>query len=450
VRLGALKRHWERLGRQDPFWAALTHHDKAGRRWDADAFFRSGIEELGAALERAERLGITVSRDRALDFGSGAGRLTQAMARQFVRSDGVDISASMLAAAARHNRFPDRCFYHLNAAPDLSLFADGTFSFIYSTLVLQHMEPRYSTGYIRELLRVLAPGGLLVFQVPGHHGAIEPSQGDVRTPSAGRLPAGGFRARLLPDPTPFNAPAGELLNLTVTVENRSTQLWPALPDSNGRFQIKLGNHWLHQNGRMLQRDDGRSPLPHDLTPGERVKMVVGVRAPQWDGDYWIELDLVQENISWFAEKGSPTARVACRVTGGLPPFSLSDAPPRAGAVEGVKPDVRFRDRHPRIFRVLFVMGLRDAYWTWRRILDRVRARRDRVIVAVREFGSEPVVSRLINWWRSRPFAARMEMHCVPRSEVLAIVQEQGGRVVDTEEEMIPGGLQSYRYWISKS
>jgi hypothetical protein len=43
----------------------------------------------------------------------------------------------------------------------------------------------------------------------------------------------------------------------------------------------------------------------------------------------------------------------------------------------------------------------------------------------------------------------MEMHCVPRSEVLAIVQEQGGRVVDTEEEMIPGGLQSYRYWIVK-
>src|SRR5687767_10465362 len=179
MQLAVLRRHWERLGRRDPFWAALTHRDKAGRRWDAESFFRSGAEELAAVLGRAERLGVVVSRRRALDFGSGAGRITQAMAREFDRSDGVDISASMLAVAARHNRFPDRCVYHLNDAPDLSLFADATFSFIYSTLVLQHMEARYSTGYIRELLRVLVPGGLLVFQLPGHQGAIEPSAGDA-------------------------------------------------------------------------------------------------------------------------------------------------------------------------------------------------------------------------------------------------------------------------------
>ena len=443
MQLAALRRHWERLGRRDPFWAVLTHRDKAGRRWDAESFFRSGVDEIASVLQRADRLGVAVSRRRALDFGCGAGRLTQALANEFERSEGVDISASMLAVAKRHNRFPDRCLYHLNAAPDLSLFGDGTFTFIYSTLVLQHMEPRYSTGYIRELLRVLAPGGLLVFQLPGHQGVTEPSAGDLRTASTGRLPAEAFRARLVTNPTPVSASAGELTTLTVRVENRSPHPWPALPDSQGRFQIKLANHWLHHDGTLLQRDDGRSPLPHDMASGSHADLMLGVRAPVHDGDYWIEVDLVQENISWFAERGSPTTRVACRVSGGLPPQRIARPATRP-------PDPAFRHRHPRIFRVLFATGLRDAYGTWRRGLDRLRLRRDRLIVAVREFGYDPVVPRLINWWRNRPFAPRMEMHCVPRSEVLAIVQEDGGRVLDIEEELMPGGFQSYRYWVSKS
>jgi hypothetical protein len=99
--------------------------------------------------------------------------------------------------------------------------------------------------------------------------------------------------------------------------------------------------------------------------------------------------------------------------------------------------------------VLLLTGLRDGYWAWRRVLDRLRTRRDRAIVAVREFGYEPFLPRLINWWRNRPFAPRMEMYCVPRSEVLALVREHGARIVDIEEEDMPGGLHSYRYWISK-
>lgn len=445
MELAALRRHWERLGRRDPFWAALTHRDKADGGWDAEAFYRSGSRELAAVLQRAERLGITVLRRRALDFGSGAGRITQAMAGEFVRTDGVDISRSMLAVAGRYNRFPHRCFYHLNAAPDLSLFDDATFTFIYSTLVLQHMEPRFSKAYIRELLRVLAPGGLLVFQLPGHHGRIEPADAWTRTGVAGRLPEGAFQAGIVAETTLLTARAGELITLAVTVQNRSGHHWPALADARGRFQIKLANHWLREDGLMLRRDDGRSPLPHDLAPGAQVEIMLGVTAPERNGTYWIDLDVVQEDVNWFAELGSPTARVHCRVTDGLPFEPVAEH-----RDDEPQPAVRFRDRHPRIFHVLLVTGLRDLYWAWRRVLDRVRARRDRMIVAVRQFGRNPLVPRLINWWRNRPFAPRMEMHCVPRSEVLAIIGEHGARVVDTEDENMPGGLHSYRYWICKS
>ena len=89
--------------------------------------------------------------------------------------------------------------------------------------------------------------------------------------------------------------------------------------------------------------------------------------------------------------------------------------------------------------------MRDVYWAWRRAVDRVKARRDRIIVATREHLH---LGRLVNWWKGKPFAARMEMHCVPRADVVALVEEAEGRVVDVEEEWTPGFL-SCRYWIVK-
>lgn len=38
-------------------------------------------------------------------------------------------------------------------------------------------------------------------------------------------------------------------------------------------------------------------------------MVVGVRLPHVPGRYLVELDLVHESITWFAEHGSPTTTV---------------------------------------------------------------------------------------------------------------------------------------------
>ena len=41
----------------------------------------------------------------------------------------------------------------------------------------------------------------------------------------------------------------------------------------------------------------------------------------------------------------------------------------------------------------------------------------------------------------------MDMHCVPQDEVGALIRECGGTLVDTEKELVPGGFQSYRYWV---
>lgn len=447
MRLGALKWHWERLGKRDPYWAVLTHPDTRGGGWDLEQFFRSGVDEIAAVLQQAEHLGLTVPLTRALDFGCGVGRLTQAMAGHFGRCDGVDISASMLQVARRHDRHPDRCAYHVNTASDLSLFADASFTFVYSTLVLQHMEPRYAKGYVRELLRVLAPGGLLVFQVPSHRLGVEPSIGAASTRIEGPLPAAAFKARLSAESSSLSLRADELWPLAMTVENCSSQAWSALPDAWGRHRISVANHWLDEDGEQLERDDGRSPLPHDVGPGAQVDLAIGVTAPRHAGTYLLELDLVQEGICWFAQKGSEVLRIPCRVTGGL-----AGPPPRRARREIAPvpaPATPFRTRHPRLFFLLRVTRLRDIYWAWRHAVDHVKARRDRVIITLKERLFELVIAPIINWWRRKPFAPRMEMHCVPRAEVLEILAAGGGRVANIDEDLRPGGYQSCRYWVCK-
>ncbi len=158
--------NWNRFGETDPFWAVLAWPGMEDGRWDPDAFFATGREEIEAVLAYVDSLGVSIARDAALDFGCGVGRLTQALAPHFARVHGVDISETMIDIARKFNQYDQRCQYHLNPRDDLSLFDDGVFDFIYSNITLQHMPPRFSRGYIREFLRVLKPGGLAIFQIP--------------------------------------------------------------------------------------------------------------------------------------------------------------------------------------------------------------------------------------------------------------------------------------------
>jgi SAM-dependent methyltransferase len=54
----------------------------------------------------------------------------------------------------------------LNEQDSLAGFADNHFGFIYTSIVLQHIAEPYSRNYLTELVRLLTPGGALVFQIP--------------------------------------------------------------------------------------------------------------------------------------------------------------------------------------------------------------------------------------------------------------------------------------------
>jgi 2-polyprenyl-3-methyl-5-hydroxy-6-metoxy-1,4-benzoquinol methylase len=167
MNLDELRANWNELGDIDPLWAILSVPEYKGNRWKIEDFFRSGQSAVADILDRiGGELGLPIQHRSALDFGCGVGRLTQALADRFNDVHGVDIAPSMIDSARRYNRAGHRCTYHLNERDDLEIFEDSRFDFVLSEIVLQHMQPVYALRYISEFVRVLSPGGLLVFQAP--------------------------------------------------------------------------------------------------------------------------------------------------------------------------------------------------------------------------------------------------------------------------------------------
>jgi ubiquinone/menaquinone biosynthesis C-methylase UbiE len=123
------------------------------------------FEESGK--REAEVISKLVDRDAVvLDLGCGVGRVAKYLA-PFVRElHGVDVSENMVRYAKENCRELGNVHIKVNNGKDLSLYSDGTFDFVYSFLVFQHLEKEDALTYITEVYRVLKNGGRALLQFP--------------------------------------------------------------------------------------------------------------------------------------------------------------------------------------------------------------------------------------------------------------------------------------------
>ena len=154
--------NWPRPIRCGPSSRTRSKH---GKRWTVEEFYATGMAEVQADVARIGQLDPGLRRRNALDFGCGTGRLTQALAAHFKSVVGVDISRQMIELARRHSSNPRVAFVQ-SARPDLREFSGGSFDLVYTRITLQHIAPRYTRRYLREFVRLLAPGGIAWIQVP--------------------------------------------------------------------------------------------------------------------------------------------------------------------------------------------------------------------------------------------------------------------------------------------
>lgn len=152
-----------------PVLGVLSHPERWFGRWDADGFFATGELEIAQLMRRADSLGLPGRRVRALDFGSGLGRLTRALAGRFDQAYGVDVSHEMVARARALTADVPGCRFVTNGTEDLRGFPDEHFDLIYTRIVLQHLSDRRAIkACVAEFGRTLRSDGLLVFQVLTH------------------------------------------------------------------------------------------------------------------------------------------------------------------------------------------------------------------------------------------------------------------------------------------
>lgn len=309
--------NWEAFGRADPLFGVLSDPTRQGGNWDPAEFFESGRAHVRKLLGILDSLHVTFARGACLDFGCGVGRLTIPLSASFERTVGVDVARSMIAAGRTYLRPGDRCEFVVNRDPDLHQFPDASFDFVHSCLVLQHVPPDVTPRYIAEFFRVAKPGGLIVFQLP----AATISESEINAAHA--LPASGYRAGIsILDCKDSLAPSEPAL-VRVAITNLGDAVWAH--DIPAGRHITIANHWLSRTGQVVVPDDGRARLTQTMAPGSRLEIELGVRAPETAGEYLLEIDLVQERICWFAQRGSSTARAPVNVAG-LPVQKAEAAP----------------------------------------------------------------------------------------------------------------------------
>jgi len=156
---------WNSRARED-----AGYYVAFGRRDQDDAGFLATAKDVIIGLEWELKRVPAAKRAawKALEIGCGPGRLMLPMSRYFTEIHGVDVSDEMVARAKEKLKDIPNAHPHATDGASLKLFADGSIDFVYSYAVFQHIPSREVVyEYMKEIRRVLKPGGLARLQFNG-------------------------------------------------------------------------------------------------------------------------------------------------------------------------------------------------------------------------------------------------------------------------------------------
>lgn len=159
---GRMREFWDERARENALYfvdSRLSYRDP-----DSERFWAEGQADLSRLLESLDARvtpGMVVA-----DIGCGIGRLTRALAGRVGTVYAIDVSGEMLARARELNPHLDNVVWMRGDGTTLAPIEDASVDACISHVVFQHIpDPQVTLGYVREMGRVLRPGGWAAFQV---------------------------------------------------------------------------------------------------------------------------------------------------------------------------------------------------------------------------------------------------------------------------------------------
>ncbi len=154
-----MREDWNRRAREDAHYYVAF----GAREQDEAAFEATAADALRMITAELARIPGADTREwRALEIGCGPGRLMKPLSARFGEIHGVDVSDEMVSIARERLRGIGNAHVHSTDGASLAAFSDAHFDFVYSYAVFQHIPSREVVfSYLREVGRVLRPGGIL-------------------------------------------------------------------------------------------------------------------------------------------------------------------------------------------------------------------------------------------------------------------------------------------------
>jgi ubiquinone/menaquinone biosynthesis C-methylase UbiE len=162
-----MRREWDERARENARHYVAT----AQTEWNDEEYFESGRENVRREI-LTDMGNVCQGRDpksmKVLEIGCGSGRITRALTEIFGEVYAVDISGEMIRQARETLKDTPNAHVFQNSGSDLAVLGDIQVDFAFSYIVFQHIPSReVIESYVREVHRLLRPGGLFKFQVQG-------------------------------------------------------------------------------------------------------------------------------------------------------------------------------------------------------------------------------------------------------------------------------------------